>query len=306
MLIATLTRQSSVSEANLRWLAETASKRYKVYDIPKRNGGSRRISHPSREIKAIQRWLNRTLLAKLPVHANATAYAPGSSIKKNASAHAKTRFTLRIDFKDFFPSFTRFGIIEFLRFARSKYSLEINEDDIAFVSKVICRNDSLTIGAPSSPIITNAIMYEFDQDLSQACNERDLIYTRYADDLFISTTESNDFKGIEIFIGQICANFLYAKLHVNSSKTAYLSKRNRRVITGLVITPDHRVSLGRTRKREIKSLIFRFIRQELGTEEIFRLKGLVSFARDVEPSFYASLATKYGDEALVRLNKHFS
>ncbi len=306
MIIATLSRQSGVSEANLRWLAETASKRYKVYDIPKRNGGTRRISHPSREIKAIQRWINRSLLANLPVHTNATAYAPGSSIKKNATAHARTRFTLRIDFKDFFPSFTRFGIIDFLRFAQSKYSLQINEDDIIFISKVMCRNDSLTIGAPSSPVITNAIMYEFDQAVSHACDERGLIYTRYADDLFISTTESGGFKGIEALIGIISDNFTYAKLQINSSKTAYLSMRNRRIITGLIITPDHQVSLGRARKREIKSLIFRFISQKLEIEEIFRLKGLVAFAKDVEPSFYTSLVLKYGVEALIRVNKHFS
>src|SRR2546425_637146 len=38
-------------------LSRTASHEYKTYGIPKRSGGTRIIHHPSRRLKALQRWL---------------------------------------------------------------------------------------------------------------------------------------------------------------------------------------------------------------------------------------------------------
>ena len=41
----------------------------------------------------------------------------------------------------------------------------------------------LSVGAPSSPVISNFCMYEFDNRIHAACNKLEITYTRYADDL---------------------------------------------------------------------------------------------------------------------------
>jgi len=103
MLVEALQTQSGLSRKQLNWFATTASKRYKVYQIPKQNGTFRTIEQPSQEIKAIQRWIILYLIKKLPIHDSATAYKDGSSIRQNAIRHASSQFTLHVDFKDFFP-----------------------------------------------------------------------------------------------------------------------------------------------------------------------------------------------------------
>src|SRR5690606_27674917 len=49
----------------------------------------------------------------------------------------------------------------------------------------------LSIGAPSSPLISNFIMFKFDDELNAECKKRGVKYTRYADDLTFSTNVKN-------------------------------------------------------------------------------------------------------------------
>jgi len=301
MLIETLQNQSGLTQSQLLWLAKTASSRYKLYQIPKRRGGTRLIEHPSRELKAVQRWINRYLFQRFPIHESATAYKKGACIRKNALAHVDTSFTLRIDFEDFFPSFGSGDISRFLEARNIEMDVGLSDADMRFVCAIATRNGKMTVGSPSSPVITNVMMYEFDTIISSVASNRGLVYTRYADDLFVSAKNPNSFTGIEADISAIASNYKHVPLIINSSKTAYLSRRYRRTVTGLVITPDRQVSIGRNRKREIKSLIYRYCKGEVADEDAHRLQGLVAFAKDVEVKFIDSLRKKYGADVIARI-----
>ncbi|MDA4629511.1 reverse transcriptase domain-containing protein, partial [Enterobacter hormaechei] len=54
----------------------------------------------------------------------------------------------------------------------------------------------LSVGAPSSPIISNFCMYEFDNRIHTACNKLEITYTRYADDLTFSCNIPNVLKAV--------------------------------------------------------------------------------------------------------------
>lgn len=301
MLVELLSKMSGISEAKLVGLSETASKRYKVYTIPKRTGGERLIEHPSRELKAIQRWLIRAFFARLPVHEAATAYKKGSGIRDNAERHKHTRYTNRYDFKDFFPSFEAKLVMLFIRERAKSLNINLTERDLNFIVNIVCRNGRLTIGAPSSPAITNAMMYEFDDLMHKECLRRGLVFTRYADDIFVSSDRPERLHGVGQLIAACKRGIPYIKLRLNRSKTAYLSKRYRRSITGVVITTQSTLSIGRDRKREIKSLIHKWIIGDLDDEKISYLRGLFAFAIDIEPDFEQRLVRKYGEEEISRL-----
>lgn len=301
MLIETLQKQAGVKKSRLLWLAYTASKRYKVYCIPKRKGGNRKIEHPSRELKAVQRWVSKYLFRNFPVHESATAYKKGACIRKNAEAHAKSLFTLRLDFENFFRSFRKEDIFLFIEKNNSVLGLALTKEDIDFISAIVTRSGGLTIGAPSSPIVTNVMMYEFDDSVSNLARENELVYTRYADDIFLSAHRPNALGRIEGEINRIVKNYEHVTLTINVEKTAYLSRRYRRTVTGLVITPEQEISIGRDRKREIKSLVYHYRRGELEDGDVSRLQGLVAFAMDAEMSFFVSLSRKYGNEVMAEI-----
>lgn len=298
MLIQQISRTTQIEEDKLRHLSDTANRRYKVYDIPKRDAGKRKIEHPSREIKALQRWALKVVIGKFPVHFAATAYQKGCGIRENAERHRKSRYTNRYDFANFFPSFTQSRVEDFIKIESEKLGIALDGEDLRFLGNIICRNGRLTIGAPSSPAITNAMMFEFDQRLFNYCQSKDLIYTRYADDLFISSDEPDKLVTLETQILKAKREVPHLSLRLNRKKTTYLSKKYVRRITGVVITPNHELSIGRERKREIKALIHRWLNKNLEVEKIHYMRGMLAFARDIEPEFEKRIRVKYGNSVV--------
>ena len=199
-----------------------------------------------------------------------------------------------MDFKDFFPSFDQQGVEEYLNLCNRQFLMELSREDIEFVGNIVCRYGQLTIGAPSSPSLTNAMMYSFDRQVSELTERRDLVYTRYADDLFISSNTPNNLEDIPRIIKDISSTFPFSSLNINDEKTTFLSRRYARRITGLIITPQGDISIGREKKRAIKAMVNSFKYGVLETHEIEQLAGYIAYIRDVENSFYISLQKKYG------------
>lgn len=290
-------------------IAIIGPKRYKVYQIPKRSGGMRTICHPSRELKALQYVFLREILADLPIHESATAYKVGSSIKNNASRHLSSRIILKLDFESFFPSIK---VAHWVAYAKAMFP-HWTANDIKFSAYVMFWGAGgyqpvcLSIGAPTSPLLSNAMMFQFDGVLSNFAHENGLVYTRYADDITISSAGHLDKDAIMAKIKLAMDLIDYPKLKLNVAKTKLASKSTSRRVTGLVIANDGSLSLGRDRKRMISSMVHHAINGKSDVTTIAHLAGLLSFAHDVEPSFIAALCRKYGSrviEALQLGNSH--
>jgi len=274
---------------------------YKFYTIPKKSGGVREIAQPAKETKILQRWLIENVFCDLPVHNQATAYKTGASIKLNAEAHAKSEFLSKFDFYSFFPSILEADVAAHLR---ENLGEKLTLEEIKWIARVSCirQRDSsqlgLSVGAPSSPILSNSIMFEFDCIMVDWCVSNNVIYTRYADDLVFSTNVRNKFKLIEPLVLEVLKGLRYPTLRLNAKKTIHVSKSSQRRVTGLVLNNDGIVSLGRERKRVISSKIHKFSLGILDESMIYMLQGLLGLAVDVEPTFVNSMRLKYGDKLL--------
>ncbi|MDK9606310.1 retron St85 family RNA-directed DNA polymerase [Lelliottia wanjuensis] len=284
----------------------TAPYRYKIYRIPKRNSLKKRtIAHPSKELKFIQRAITEYLSDKLPVHECAFAYKKGSSIKNNAQIHLHTKYLLKMDFENFFPSITPRLFFSKLRLANIELTTEdkvILENILFFKSK---RNSNLrlSIGAPSSPLISNFVMYFWDIEVQKLCSDMGINYTRYADDLTFSTNNKNILFDIPEMLENILPKYSLGKIRINHGKTIFSSKGHNRHVTGITLTNDNKLSIGRERKRLISSMIHYFINGKLAIDDVNKLIGLLAFAKNIEPSFYESMAIKYGYDNLSKLRK---
>lgn len=291
-LIRRIANDLGMLPAHVKSIMVTAPLRYKVFEIPKRSGGMREVAQPAREVKAIQRWIIKELMHSLPIHDAATAYRVGGSIRNNAEYHVNSRFMLKLDFSNFFPSILGSDIVEHL----NRYCVnEIDPKAMQLVAHVCCwvRERTpplrLCIGAPVSPMLSNSIMFDFDTRLALVAAEDDVLYTRYADDITLSCRDRGKVDRYVGVVKNILAEVSYPRLVINKSKTVYASRASKRVVTGLVITPESKVSIGRDRKRLIRAMYHRSLTQELSHEEIQRLNGLISFAESVEPGFLMRL-----------------
>jgi len=95
-----------VDSGRLTILTRYAERFYSTYRIPKRTGGWRQISQPSRELKGVQAWILRNIIDKLSASPHATAYLPGKRLSDNVSPHSGNRYFLSVDIEDFFPLYS--------------------------------------------------------------------------------------------------------------------------------------------------------------------------------------------------------
>jgi len=284
-------------------IADTMSTRYKIYHKPKKSGGTRTILHPCRELKALQYAVSELLLNDFYVHPNAYAYIPGmkSPLRMSAEAHVKHSYTIRIDFKDFFPSIQPDDLIYVVE---KKYHL--SKSDYNLLEKILFYKGKLNpagppylpIGAPTSPTVSNMIMVELDEKLTALSKnvDQDSSISRYADDLYFSTDEKGLCKHFHQAVQSLLEETDSPRLSINTKKTLYLSRGTKRVINGLFVTPDGKLSIGRKRKLKIKTMIYKHSTEGLSDDEVRQAQGLLAFIQDCEPEFYNRLAQKYGKD----------
>lgn len=199
---------------------------YREFTINKRGGGDRIISSPRTFLKVVQYWILDYLLYVLPVHKNCHSYQKSKSILTNSFHHVGKKYVANVDISDFFPSITK---------KRVFYLLKENSfgDELAkTISRLVTLKNSLPQGAPTSPIISNSYLFNFDDSISHISDSRNLIYTRYADDMTISGECKEDILDVIKVIEKSLKDF---GLSLNHKKTRIASQGGQQKVTGLVV-----------------------------------------------------------------------
>ncbi|WP_187829723.1 retron St85 family RNA-directed DNA polymerase [Labrys sp. KNU-23] len=292
-----LIQESGLSEQTIKRIAIDAPQRYKAYEIKKKNGGVRQIAHPARELKILQRAIVKHVISGLPVHDAAMAYRKGRNIRDNAKRHAGTSIILKMDFKDFFPSIKAQDWHQYCEDNRILTSSE----DIWLTSQILfyrargTRLLRLAIGAPSSPALSNALLYDFDKRVTELVSQEEVVYTRYADDLTFSAARTGYLTGIQKLISRALREMETPKIKLNHKKTTHVTTKYSRNVTGLVLSNDGRVTIGRERKRKIRAMIDHFIKGRLNNRQKAHLSGMIAFAKSAEPEYYTYISEKYNN-----------
>ncbi|MEY0232387.1 retron St85 family RNA-directed DNA polymerase [Providencia manganoxydans] len=307
-IINQLAKSLNLSELDVELYLQNAPSKYKVYKIRKRTTGFRLIAQPTKKLKEFQRAF--IALSPFPIHESAIAYRRGKNIRENASAHAKNAYLLKIDFENFFNSITpevfwccfeHHAPLDFTFSAKDRLLIE----KLLFwqPQKYNPQHLVLSVGAPSSPTISNFCLYEFDKQLSELCYKLDICYTRYADDLTFSTNTKDVLKQLPILLQEQLNALFDGALRINQSKTVFSSKAHNRHVTGVTINNENQLSLGRERKRFIKHLIHQYKYNLLEQADINYLRGLLAFANHIEPKFIVSMNKKYTKELINRIRR---
>lgn len=296
-----LAKKLHITEPQLELLCLNAPKKYKVYSIPKRSMGRRVIAQPTKKLKEVQRAALDYLSPYLDVHFSAYAYRKGVGIKNNANEHKSNSYLLKMDFQNFFNK-----IKPDLFFRKLKQKIpELNYRDeellrnIFFWKPGLKRSKTLvlSVGAPSSPHISNFVMFEFDSKMEFLCASMGVKYTRYADDLTFSTNKKELLFQIPKIVRGLLSNYM-TSLSINDSKTVYSSRAHNRHVTGVTITNSGTLSLGRKKKKHISSLIFKFSNNSIEHEDLSLLRGMLGHAKYIEPDFVNRMIVKYGSEII--------
>ena len=217
---------------------------YKIYRIKKRNGKYRTIYEPNYLLKHIQSKILINILNNKSISEYATAYHKGKSLKDNAIPHINKDIILKLDIKDFFDN------ISFIDIYNACFPIEYFPKSVGMLLTTLCTyDDHLTQGSPTSAYISNLVMKDFDEELGFWCNENNIAYTRYSDDM----TFSGVFNPSDV-IKKVRKMLYKLGLDLNNDKIHVITKNARQTVTGLVV--NDKVQVGINYRKEIRKDVY--------------------------------------------------
>ena len=258
--LSSLEQDLGISAKMLYAVSNNISKHYHKAKLPKKSGGYRNLSVPDEVLKSIQRRIADVLLIHMPVSRYAKAYRFGSSTLRNAKHHVVKQVVLKLDILHFFDS------IQYSTVKDKVFLEEIYAEPLRILLTMLCyHKDSLPQGAPSSPAITNIILYEFDEQLGQWCRERDIAYTRYCDDM----TFSGEFDpaGVIRFVRLELKKMGFL---LNEQKTRIQRPGQQQSVTGIVV--NEKLSIPADYRRKIRQELYYC--RKFGIQEHLQKTGL--------------------------------
>lgn len=297
---------------------------YRSYKINKRSGGFRLISIPCMELLHIQRWIDKFILRHLKKNEYSFAYETGKKIKDCASQHLCCKWLIKIDLRDFFQSLSEIQVyhvfneqgysdlvsLELARLCTITYKMYSskykNKYWISHIKKYKFYYDkrigNLPQGAPTSPRLSNAILQKFDDEIASIANKYDLVYTRYADDIALSTTSNNFSRKMALkIIKMIFSKLPKYGLKPNHQKIQIIPPRSRKIVLGLLVDSE-KVHLTKDFKNKLECHLYYSVKEPAqhvmgrGFRSIIGLKnyisGLLAYAKSIEPEYYQKLINK--------------
>ena len=243
--------------------------------IPKKQGYRNIISvKSSSELAKLQKKLQNEFFSKLPVSMPAKGFVKGASYVDFLKEHVGHEYFMRLDIKDFFGSIRKDYLIESLETFAEK-------DIIDDIVELCTWKDKVPQGFVTSPAISNLVFRRLDQRIRKYCRsyhkemEREIFYTRYADDMLFSAI-GFDFKKNKNFKRMICHILKDKGFSCNESKTIF--SQNEISLSGYVIKDD--VHLSRKKLRNINEVIYQFDNRKGYGDKKFRLnKGSINIEK---------------------------
>lgn len=230
--------------------------RYRHFSIPKKSGGKRNIAAPSKGLGHILYYVNILLKAIYQPSDYAMGFVEGRSIVDNAMRHIGQNYVFNTDLENFFPSIEQPRVWKRLQLKPFYF-----KQPIANILAGLCcikeKNEDGTFryilpqGAPTSPLITNAICDNLDRRLNGLARRFRLHYSRYADDITFSSMR-NEFKKDEFRV-ELKRIIEGQNFKMNEAKTRLQKRGERQEVTGLIVS--NKVNTSSAYVAEIRNLL---------------------------------------------------
>jgi RNA-directed DNA polymerase len=214
----------------------------------------------------------------------------------------------RIDLKDAFGSITRTHLRATLVGLNSSKEIQESVENILRICNICTLDGSLPQGAPTSPILLNLCLSGLDvyaiSVLAKIAKEKykeKIVYTRYADDIVISS-DGNNIKRLIPILNSIIEHF---GLKVNKKKTRIMTSKTGLFITGInLVNSSTHISVSRKTRANIRSAIHNTSKMVPFTEERTKAKqrimGRISHIMSIDLA-HGSKLLQYGLDKKVLL-----
>ena len=264
--------------------------KYRIFDIPKRKGGTRTIKAPADKLKLLQKKISNLLQdcldeinkSKQRKDRIAHGFKRKRSIITNAIQHRNRRHVFNIDLEDFFPSIN-FGRVRGYFIKDKNFLLD---EDVATVSaQIACDDNSLPQGSPCSPVISNLIAHLLDMHLVRLASSVGCTYSRYADDLTFSTNKKDFPPEIaapsqvdpHLWVpgGELRRLIAHSGFKINAAKTHMQYRTSRQEVTGLIV--NRKINVPHEYRHNVRAMVHSLFKK--GSFEVYETAKKVGIVK---------------------------
>lgn len=283
---------------------------YHSFLIPKHSGGMRKIDAPLPPLMGALRELKGIMesICYASYHTSAFAYIRGRNAVDSVRRHQQnqSRWFLKLDFHDFFGSTTPEFVLKQLEQIYPYNLILVSEYGRKYLQEALSLcflNGGLPQGTPISPMLTNLIMIPIDHRLAKMAREDFKVhmrYTRYADDILISSTIDFRWKEVEDKIVEILNNF-GAPFKLNTKKTRFGSSSGANWNLGVMLNEHNEITIGQKRKKYLKAALFSLFsdymsQKRWNPEDAQVLDGQISYYKMVEKNSIEKIIKTYEEK----------
>lgn len=271
---------------------------YKVYEIRQGKSGKKRyIEEPIPELKKVQQILI-PLFENFPFYPQCIARR-GKSISDNASYHLDAKYILRVDIKQCFQSVRPIHITNALDIYVPEYLLKgLMLDALpfcifnnAFIPRQMRSNRKvvpvLPTGAPTSPILCNIALTPVDKDILELIKGKGYQYSRYMDDIHLSTTnEKRDWS----LLPEVTKILEHHNFEINKKKSKWMTNASDSVvITGVQLGAKSKVPKDFRRMLRAKLCNLAKDKRDLDKETL----GCLGYVKSIDENKYQEFLEYY-------------
>ncbi|WP_307389314.1 reverse transcriptase domain-containing protein [Pseudomonas cedrina] len=275
---------------------------------------NREVVRPNKKLKTYHSFLNLFLFEYLRVDEEVVfSYRKGVNAYDAVSKHAGSSYFFQTDLTNFFKSIDSKLVRDVINKSLHLAPILDAESYIDRIVELVVVDGTLPVGFPSSPLISNSCLYEFDSRLKLYCNEHNLIYTRYSDDLIISGRFKDDLLGIKESVAILLDECFQGKLSVNYDKSKFTHSGSKIKLLGMVILPNQKVTVDIKFKKELEVMLHFYINNrekfvdKVGGDYragVEKITGYMNYVNTIDKDYLNKLRKKYGATVVDTLIHH--
>ena len=268
------------------------------------SGKTRLVSIPDKTFRKYHSFLNLFIFNRLPANEEVVfSYRKGTNTAAAVRKHSASKHFYQADFSNFFESITSDIVRRSILHGEKHLPVADMHQYLDRIVNLVTVESRLPLGFSTSPVISNTALLSFDNDLAAYCQRRQLVYTRYSDDITISSNVKEPLFELDRVIAEILSVRGYSEIKLNEKKTKINSKGRKVKILGMVILPNGQISLDAKVKDRIETLLHLYVNNQPGLSAVTKsdledsfekLSGLLNYANTVDQAYLDKLRRKYG------------
>lgn len=265
----------------------------------------RNTVNPSKVLRKYLKFLNSFIFDFAKINTNVVfSYREGKNTFDAVEKHSQNSHFVQTDIKGFFNSIHTDDLAKIIDKNLSDSPINDIYKYKEHILTMLMVDNHLPVGFSTSPNISNTFLYDFDNIFEGFCVDKGITYTRYADDLIISSKKIDNLIEIQKFISDTLIGLFGDRIQLNLQKTK-LTKKGRKIkLLGMVILPSGKVTVDQSLKSEIETLLHFYVSDKKRFSDylgkiydgnISRISGKLNYINTVDKDYLNKLRSKYGN-----------